>query len=126
MDEVVGIFAQRMDEELRSMRLTRADLARRVSALSGTTLDPSAITRVINGERGVRLEEAVRIAEVLGVPLSSLLQARADDREDEIVRERMNLAKHLAQLAKASDLAAEARSGVDASFQRIRELESRI
>lgn len=126
MDEVVGVFAQRMDEELRRMRLTRADLARRVSALSGTTLDPSAITRVINGERGVRLEEAVRIAEVLGVPLSSLLQARVEDRENEIARERMNLGKHLSQLAKASDLAAEARREVDASFQRIRELESRL
>lgn len=44
-----------------------------------TVLDPSAITRIEAQTRAVRLDEAVAIAGVLGVELTTLLEAHEDE-----------------------------------------------
>ncbi|ALG29526.1 hypothetical protein AOZ07_11415 [Glutamicibacter halophytocola] len=67
------VFAQRLREERARAGLTQAELAARLSDALGVAVYASAITRAEKGERTVRLEEAVAMAQVLGVELSSML-----------------------------------------------------
>ena len=54
--------------------MTQAELAEQVAVLLGTSLDSTAVTRIEKGERAVRLDEAVYIAQVLGIPLMELIE----------------------------------------------------
>lgn len=67
------IFARRMREERTRAGLAQAEIARRITSRLGVTIDGSAVTRIEKRERVVRLDEAVAIAEVLGVPITQLL-----------------------------------------------------
>lgn len=49
-----------------------------MSGRLGDPVDGSAVTRIENGSRAVRLEEAVAIAESLDVPLAMLVDAAGD------------------------------------------------
>ena len=70
---VSQVFAQRLREERARAGLTQSELATRISDVLGTVVYGSGITRVEKGERAVKLEEAVAMAQVLGVELSSML-----------------------------------------------------
>jgi len=76
-----AVFARRLRQEREDANISQADLARRISERLGTTIDPSAITRIERKERAVRLDEAVIAAEALRLPLSALL---VDSPEEEI------------------------------------------
>lgn len=75
-----AIFARRLREERARAGLTQTDVARQLSERTGTKIDSSALTRVEKGQRAVKLEEALALAEILGEPLDTLLH---DEPEDE-------------------------------------------
>lgn len=79
-------FADRMRTERIRAGLSQNELARRLSESTGYVVDGSSVTRMENGDRGVRLVEAVAIAEVLGLPLAGLLtdESALEARLDEI------------------------------------------
>ena len=71
--QIAEVFAQRLREERARAGLTQAELATQLSDVLGTAVYGSAITRVEKGVRSVKLEEAVAMAQVVGVELSSML-----------------------------------------------------
>lgn len=97
-----AVFARRLRLERSAVGITQAELARRISERIGTTVDGSAITRIEKQERSVKLEEAVAAAQVLRVPLASLVSDKSPDqlRIDELRRE-LELQQHRADAAEA-------------------------
>ena len=74
MTELPGAtFARRVREERRATGMSQTGLAEQVSARLGTTIDGTAVTRIEKHVRAVKLDEAVAIAEVIGVPLVVLM-----------------------------------------------------
>lgn len=114
-------FARRLKQERERLGLSQADLALRLSELLGSTVYPTAITKIERLARSVKLEEAVAIAEVLGTPLAVLLVDR-DALADEIAtaREDLLVAEHARMMvaAQADEFAAEA--------ERLRQLLQRL
>lgn len=94
MDPLPGdVFARLLRRERERVRMSQAELARRIAQHLGVALDPTAITRIEQQTRAVRLDEAVAAAEVLQVPLIVLLSAEAlQVNEAEIERHLMELA----------------------------------
>lgn len=117
------IFARRMLEERHRVGLTQATLAEKVTDQVGRTVDPSAIARAEKHQRAVRLDEAVAIAEILGVELESLLRDRdgVDDELDELQRD-LELAEY--QMTQARHEAEQAMTSAEAIRRRIAELEA--
>lgn len=72
--DVRSTFASRVRQVREGQGWSQEELARRLSEV-GLRLDPTAITRLERGERSVRVEEAVAVAQTLGVPLDELLQS---------------------------------------------------
>lgn len=66
-------FARRLREVRQARDMTQAELARRLTDLLDVRIDGAVITKIEKGDRGVRLEEAVYSAEILDVPLESLV-----------------------------------------------------
>lgn len=66
-------FARRLREVRRSVDMSQAELAERVSERLGTTIDGTAVTRIEKHVRAVKLDEAVALADVLEVPLVALM-----------------------------------------------------
>lgn len=66
-------FARRLREVRQAKDMTQAELARRLTDLLDVRIDGAVITKIEKGDRGVRLEEAVYSAEILDVPLESLV-----------------------------------------------------
>ncbi|MEU3047812.1 helix-turn-helix transcriptional regulator [Streptomyces sp. NPDC006984] len=89
------LFARRLRQERERLGISQAELARRMAALLGTNVDSTAITRIEQQTRAVRLDEAVTAAEALGVPLITLV---SDDYARENEAEIQN---QLAELALA-------------------------
>lgn len=83
------VFARRLRQERIAKGIAQSELARRMSARLGSAIDGSAITRVEKGERSVKLEEAVAAADILAVPLASLVTDKSPEeaRIDELHRE---------------------------------------
>src|SRR5262245_5874855 len=67
------LFARRLRQERERLGISQAELARRMAVLLGTNVDSTAITRIEQQTRAVRLDEAVAAAEALGVPLITLV-----------------------------------------------------
>lgn len=67
------IFARRLREVRTSRRVSQNELARQLAKRLGTKINGATITKIEKGDRGVRLEEAVYAAEILDVPLDSLV-----------------------------------------------------
>jgi transcriptional regulator with XRE-family HTH domain len=89
------VFARRLRQERERQGMTQAELARRLSELLGASLDASAVTRIEQTTRAVRLDEAVFAAQVLGVPLIALLAENAGHQNEAAIQE------HLAALTAA-------------------------
>lgn len=70
------VFADRLREERVRAGFSQAALAERLTEVLSQAIDASAITRIEKHERTVKLDEAVMIAEVLEVPLTTLLRGR--------------------------------------------------
>jgi transcriptional regulator with XRE-family HTH domain len=74
MNQLPGdLFARRLRQERERLSISQAELARRIAGVLGSNVDPSAVTRIEQQIRAVRLDEAVAAAEALGVPLITLL-----------------------------------------------------
>lgn len=67
-------FARRLREERNRAGISQAELGGRLTTMIGRTIDPSAIARAEKCVRAVRLDEAVAIADLLGVPLTAMLR----------------------------------------------------
>lgn len=102
------VFAERLRETRRTARLSQAELASRISALTGTPLPATAITKIEKGERAVRLDEAVAAARALEVPLSALVSeetptdARIRELREELVRQQSRADAAIAEHQQAT------------------------
>ncbi|MFE4334020.1 helix-turn-helix domain-containing protein [Streptomyces sp. NPDC056831] len=89
------LFARRLRQERERLGVSQAELARRMAELLGANVDSTAITRIEQQTRAVRLDEAVTAATALGVPLITLVS-------DNYARENeAEIQKQLAELALA-------------------------
>ncbi|MBD0673904.1 transcriptional regulator [Streptomyces sp. CBMA156] len=87
------LFARRLRQERERLGISQAELARRMSVLLGTNLDATAITRIEQQTRAVRLDEAVTAAKALGIPLITLISdSYARENEAEIQNQLAELA----------------------------------
>ncbi|MEU7317904.1 helix-turn-helix transcriptional regulator [Streptomyces sp. NPDC007083] len=91
----VDLFARRLRQEREHQGISQAELARRIADILGTNVDPSAVTRIEQQMRAVRLDEAVAAAQALGVPLVFLLN------DDPTAEEEAELQRYLAEYALA-------------------------
>lgn len=76
--------------------LSQTELARRMSERLPKGIDGTAITRMESGGRMVRLDDAIAAADVLGVPLASLINepvGALESRMDELRYELSNAEK---------------------------------
>lgn len=89
------LFARRLRQERERLGISQAELARRIAEILGTNVDPSAVTRIEQQIRAVRLDEAVAASKALDVPLAILV---AEDPEAE---SEAQLQRYLADLAAA-------------------------
>jgi cell division inhibitor SepF len=72
VQEVETVFARRLRETREAAGLSQVRLAALLADQAGMELDPTAITRIERGQRGIALREAYSLAHVLGVPLEYL------------------------------------------------------
>lgn len=97
------LFASRLRQEREQQGVSQAELARRVAAVLGNNVDPTAITRIEQQARAVRLDEAVAVAQALEVPLNLLLtddpDADHDARLQELIAE-LTIAQREWELAR--------------------------
>jgi transcriptional regulator with XRE-family HTH domain len=66
-------FGQRVKVEREHRRWSQADMAKKLSALGIHPMHPTTIAKIEAGDRSVRINEAVGIAELFEVSLDSLL-----------------------------------------------------
>lgn len=78
-------FAEAMRNERSKKGWSQRKLAEELETASGLKLDPSAMTRMENGQREMKLNEAVAIARVLGIPMATVLSGK----QEQLVRECM-------------------------------------
>lgn len=111
------LFAARLRAAREAAGISQAELARRIAALQGTNLESTAITRIEQQTRAVRLEEAVYAARALDVPLLSLLH------EDPVATIDAQIQRHLDELAVAEQRFEAARAEKDQITRSIVELQ---
>lgn len=101
-ETIKALFSRRLRQERVAAGMSQADLARRISENLGTAIDGSAITRIENQGRSVKLEEAVAAAQALGVPLAVLVSGKSptEARVDEL-RRGLELQQNRAAAAEA-------------------------
>lgn len=115
MSSVSQTFARRLREERERAGISQAEIAHRVSEVLGVSIYPTAVTKIENRERSVKLDESVAIADALGVPLAALLSDRdalgekiAQTREDLLIAEHAQ-ANALSQASEFAEQAAQLR-----------------
>lgn len=123
MTTATETFARRLTEERQRAGLSQAALAARISDRIGRGIDPSAVARAEKHERAIRLDEAIAIADVLQVPLTSMLRDR-DAIDDEIGELRRDLSLYQWNVSQAEEEAQRAQDAVTATRRRIAELEA--
>ncbi|WP_437771388.1 helix-turn-helix domain-containing protein [Arthrobacter sp. KNU40] len=116
-------FARRLNEERQQAGLSQAALATRITDMIGRSIDPSAVARAEKHERAIRLDEAVAIADVLQVPLASMLRDR-DAIDDEVGELRRDLSLYSYRMHQAEEAVQQAQDAVSATRRRIAELEA--
>ncbi|MEV7953032.1 helix-turn-helix transcriptional regulator [Streptomyces sp. NPDC088141] len=89
------LFARRLRQERERLGISQAELARRMAALLGSNVDSTAITRIEQQTRAVRLDEAVVAARALDVPLILLTS------EDPVAECEAQLQQYRAELVLA-------------------------
>ncbi|KOT59659.1 Fis family transcriptional regulator, partial [Streptomyces rimosus subsp. rimosus] len=110
------LFVRRLRQERERLGISQAELARRMAALLGVNVDATAITRMEQQTRAVRLDEAVAAAEALGVPLITLVS-------DNYARENeAEIQNRLAELALAGQEWEGLRQKIHRSTQIIQQL----
>ena len=89
------IFARRLRAERERQGMSQVELARRMATILGANVDPTAITRIEQQTRAVRLDEAVAMARILDVPLASLVVDNDAEQTEALLQ------RYLADLAAA-------------------------
>lgn len=80
-------FAANMQRRREEVGISQADLVRTLRSSGWSTVHPTTISRIENGDRPVRLGEARAIARALGVGVEHLLLSPAESQlVDELVR----------------------------------------
>ena len=105
------VFARHLRSERERLGVTQTDLARHIARILDQNLDPSAINRIEQGTRAVRLDEAVAAAEALDVSLLVLAYPQPTDGIDD-------------RIAQAFDQLAEAQRDFVDSRDRVTQLTS--
>lgn len=105
-------FATRLQGARTRAGLTQADLAQAMSDRLGVTIYATTVTRIEATQRAVKIEEAAVIAEILAVPLESLVSDA-----DAVSRRRHDLER---SLADARRRARELEDELDAASHSIR------
>lgn len=100
-------FARRLRTERERAEISQAELARRMAAVLGIKVDPSALTRIEQQQRAVRLDEAVAAAQALDLPLVMLLV------EDPAAENQRRLHEYLTELAAAEGQWSRSRAEID-------------
>lgn len=115
------VFGQRL-RGLRSVaKLSQVELARRVAQRLGSPVDASAIARIETGARGVKLNEAVAIAQVLEVRLTALV-TETDPIDAEVAELKVELEGQESRAAKAIAELEQAQLAIASLDQRIAQL----
>lgn len=117
------IFAFRLREERVRAGLSQAALADRLAEVLNQRVDASAITRIEKHERAVRLDEAVVIAELLGVRLETMLHER-ESVDDQIAELRRDLSLEQWRASQAEEELQQARDRMTGIRRSIVELEA--
>ena len=116
-------FARRLREERGRIGLSQAALADRLAEVLQQKIDASAITRIEKYERAVRLDEAVTIAELLGVPLEAMLHD-GESVDDQIAELRRDLSLAQWRASQAEEELQQTRAQVTGIRRSIAELEA--
>jgi transcriptional regulator with XRE-family HTH domain len=97
----------RLARSVRALRtardLTQAGLARKMTDL-GFSWHPTTVARVEAGERDISLDEAVALADLLGIPLVDLLRGERTALLEQIATVQKRLAQAAADLARAREM----------------------
>jgi transcriptional regulator with XRE-family HTH domain len=123
VQNVEGVFARSLRGLRSARKWSQARVAAEVAERRGLSLDPTAITRIEGGQRGVSLSEAVAIAAVLGATVDEMCTAGPGSTERELRRE---LAEAEAQLANTEAAMASMEYAYAESRQRVAELRARM
>jgi transcriptional regulator with XRE-family HTH domain len=118
VNQLREIFARRLYEERARVGVSQATLADHLSQSLGVKVAASAVSRIESRDRAVRLEEAVLMAERIGVPLADLLRER-DALDDELDQLRDDLMLVEWRAMKARDV-------VDTSVEAARSIRRRL
>ncbi|WP_155838699.1 helix-turn-helix domain-containing protein [Arthrobacter castelli] len=81
------IFVRRLRTERERTQVSQAELARRMAEVLETNVDPSAVTRIEQKLRAVRLDEAVAMASVLNIDIAELLSDDAPTDNELLVQQ---------------------------------------
>ena len=121
-----GVFARSLRSLRGARKWSQARLAAEVAERRGLNLDPTAITRIERGQRGVSLSEAVAIAAVLGASVDEMCMNApgADERalRLELAAAEAEIANAEANLASAQYVYAELSGRVAALQKKLEEL----
>lgn len=71
-------FARRLREERSRVGMSQTALAAHIAELTSHSIDGTAVTRIEQSRRAVRLDEAVAAAAALEVPLMALVTEESD------------------------------------------------
>ncbi|WP_280909305.1 helix-turn-helix transcriptional regulator [Leucobacter exalbidus] len=118
------VFARRLREERVRIDMSQAELAQKLSVHYDIKLDASAVARIERGERGVKLDEAVGIAQILDTELEALLDS-ATSIDRALRRQRTELALAKVKLAAMQDEVTELALNVENLEQEIADREVR-
>lgn len=110
------LFARRLRAERERAELSQAALARLMAERLGSKIDPSAVTRIEQQTRAVRLDEAVAVAEALDLPLVMLLS------EDPAGENERRVRQYLGELAAAESQWARTGAEIDRLTTAVKEL----
>lgn len=100
-------FARRLREERERVGLSQTGLAEQLSERLGDAIYHSAVARMESGQRSVKIDEAVAVADVLRLPLATLLEDvdtvgnRLDELRDEVIQAREAVVGYEEQLRLA-------------------------
>lgn len=113
------VFAAKLKQIRESLGLTQAGVAMIVKEQTGIDLDPTAITRIERGQRGIALGEACAIASALGFGVADMLKtdehARAEKLELDIALLENEVSSARATVALAAEREASLRKQLAAA-----------
>lgn len=96
-------FIRRLRFERKRAGLSQTELARAMTERLKNRVDPTTITRMEQGARTVRLDDALAMADILGVPLMTLLSPTGSEHEARLDELRFELAIAESALNAAAD-----------------------